>query len=83
MKAAYSGENHGNTVPQEPLAGLQGKGGLRIPTKSPDYSDFNAPTVPISIRPPFRDIRFRGIAVQRWRASVFPARYPRECVVGA
>jgi hypothetical protein len=29
---------------------------VRIPTKSPAYSDFNAPTIPISIRPPFRDI---------------------------
>ena len=37
---------------------------LRIPTKSPAYSDFKAPTISISIRPPFRDIpaHFRGLA---------------------
>jgi hypothetical protein len=37
---------------------------LRIPTKSPAYSDFNAPMIPISIRPPFRDIpaHFLGLA---------------------
>jgi hypothetical protein len=37
---------------------------LQIPTKSPAYSDFNARTIPILIRPPFRDIptHFRGLA---------------------
>jgi hypothetical protein len=30
--------------------------GVQIPTKSPAYSDFNAPTIPILIRPPFRNI---------------------------
>jgi hypothetical protein len=29
---------------------------MQIPTKSPAYSDFNAPAIPISIRSPFRDI---------------------------
>ena len=39
-------------------------GYVQIPTKSPTYSDFNAPTIPILIRPPFRDIpaHFRGLA---------------------
>jgi hypothetical protein len=34
---------------------------MQIPTKSPAYSDINAPTIPILIRAPFRDIaaRFR------------------------
>jgi hypothetical protein len=37
---------------------------MQIPTKSPAYSDFNARTIPILIRPPFRDIptHFRGLA---------------------
>jgi hypothetical protein len=29
---------------------------LQIPTKSPAYSDFIAPTIPILIRPLFRNI---------------------------
>jgi hypothetical protein len=37
---------------------------MQIPTKSPAYSDLNAPTIPILIRAPFRDIpaHFRGLA---------------------
>jgi hypothetical protein len=47
------------------VAGIEMRGGqLRIPTKSPAYSDFNAPMIPILIRPPFRDIpaHFLGLA---------------------
>jgi hypothetical protein len=41
-----------------------GCGPLQIPTKSAAYSDFNAPTIPILIRAPFRDIpaHFEGLA---------------------
>jgi hypothetical protein len=35
--------------------GKEGEG-VQIPTKSPVYSDLNSPAIPISIRPPFRDI---------------------------
>jgi transposase len=33
---------------------------LQIPTKSPTYSNLNAPTIPISSRPSFRDDLARG-----------------------
>lgn len=39
---------------------------VRIPAKSPTYSDLNAPTIPISSRPSFRDDLARGTG-PRWR----------------